>query len=350
MKTSRKKLPKNLNIALLLCLFFVQATIFAQNVSGEKSCVDCHKRTVKKDILHGPVASDCTVCHVPNGKQHPIEDEEGFTLLEEGAKLCFSCHEEEQKTISNNKYVHKPVARGECSECHEVHSSNDSKLIFSKSPDLCYFCHDKIETAISKSAFTHSVASEEGGCITCHSPHSSSEKKILVAKEKTLCLDCHDKTIEKDGRKITNINKLIAESKVQHPALDDGCSVCHNPHASENKFLLNIAYPTGNYAPGTEENYDLCFGCHDTDLLLLETTKYATQFRDGERNLHYLHVNKKQKGRTCVNCHSVHGSSREHLIPETVKFGGWNMPLKFKPFDDGGSCASGCHKEERYTR
>ncbi len=355
METTKKAITGNFifnfkafqNGILFTCLLFIQVTIFSQNTTSEKACVDCHKRTVKKDILHGP-AADCTSCHKSNGKEHPLEDVEGFVSLEEGASLCFSCHEEEKPAITGNKYVHKPVSKGECLECHEVHSSNDPKLIFAKSPDLCYFCHDKLEKSIEKSAVVHLPATEEGGCVGCHSPHSSPEKKMLVSNPKTLCLSCHNKTLTKGDRKITNIDKLLKKSKVVHPALKKSCNSCHDPHASENKYLLSIPYPLGNYAPGTEENYELCFGCHDTDLLLLERTKYATEFRDGDRNLHYVHVN-KEKGRTCNNCHSIHGSSREHLIPETVKFGSWNMPLKFKALENGGSC-KGCHEERKYTR
>ncbi len=356
MRTNKKSLAKNFMFnfiklsgrMLFTCLLLTQVHVLGQNKTNEKTCVECHKRTVKNNILHGPVAAECTNCHIPTGMEHPLEDVEGFSLLAEGSDLCFTCHEEEQATIASNKYIHKPVSQGECLECHEVHSSNDPKLIFSKSPDLCYFCHNEIEKSVEKSSVVHQPVKEEGGCVGCHSPHSSPEKKMLVSNPKTLCLSCHDKTLIKGDRKIANIDSLLKKSKMVHQALNKSCNSCHDPHASENEYLLSIYYPTGNYAPGTEDNYELCFGCHDTDLLLLETTEYATEFRDGDRNLHYVHIN-KEKGRTCNNCHSVHGSSREHLIPETVKFGNWNMPLVFKKTENGGSC-KGCHEEKAYVR
>ena len=356
MKTKKKSLAKNFIISivkpsgsiLLTCMLLIQFNLLSQKSNSEKTCVECHQRTVKKEILHGPVAADCTSCHIPNGKEHPLEDISGFTYLEEGSNLCFTCHEEEGNTITNNKYVHKPVSRGECTECHEVHSSNNPKLIFAKSPDICYFCHSKLEKAIENLAVVHLPATQEGGCIGCHSPHSSPERKMLVSNPKELCLSCHNKTITKGDRKIANIDQLIRKSKVVHAALDRSCNSCHEPHASENKSLLDVYYPTGVYAKGTEENYELCFGCHDTELLLAETTKIATEFRDGENNLHYVHVN-KEKGRTCNTCHNMHGTINEHLIPETVKFGKWDMPLVFKQTENGGSC-KGCHAELSYTR
>ncbi|MCF6307580.1 MAG: cytochrome c3 family protein [Flavobacteriaceae bacterium] len=353
MKTSIKSIEimglRNFITKVLFILFIINLQLHAQEITTEKTCVDCHSRTVKNKIVHGPTATDCLICHIPNGKKHPVEDEEGFTLLYEGAALCYSCHEEARDVYLEVKYIHDPVKKGDCMECHEVHSSNDSNLIFAKSPDLCYFCHDELESFIKKSKIVHTPATKEGGCVNCHSPHSSSIKKILLKNEKALCLECHNETIKVDKREISNIEKLIRESEFKHEALDDGCTVCHNPHASENLYLLNVPYPTKNYAEGTEENYDLCFGCHDADLLLLEKTKYATEFRNGEQNLHYIHINKK-KGRTCVNCHSIHGSSRDHLVPETVKFGSWDMPLKYIATEQGGTCLSGCHKEQSYSR
>ena len=338
-------ISRYINGIILMWIFLIQMSAIGQN--NEKTCVDCHKRTVKKEILHGP-AADCTSCHKPNGKKHPIEDVVAFTYLEEGANLCFSCHEEEKDVIIKKKYLHKPVAKNECSECHEIHSSNDPKFIFAKPPDLCYFCHDEIEKSIEKSTLVHSPATDSGGCIICHSPHSSNRKKLLVSNGRELCLSCHDKTITVGERKITNIDKLLKESRFEHEALEKSCNACHDPHASNYKYLLTTSYPTGNYAKGSEEIYEMCFGCHDPDLLLAERTEYATEFRDGDKNLHFLHVN-REKGRTCNNCHSLHGSSRKYLIPETVKYGKWDMPLVFKKFENGGSC-KGCHREKRYTR
>lgn len=329
-------------------LFLSPLSVLSQSGVQEKTCIDCHKRTVKKDILHGPVGADCTNCHKPNGQKHPLENVSGFSLIANGAKLCYTCHKSFQSTIKTYKRVHPPVAKGECLECHEVHSSNDSNLIFTKPPDLCYFCHSKIEKKVNKSKIVHLPVKEEGGCIICHSPHASNQKKLLVSKNRTLCLSCHNKVIMKGDREITNIDKLLKESKVQHPALKKRCTACHRPHASNNKFLLKYPFPTGNYAKGTEETYELCLQCHDPDLLLAERTTTATEFRDGDRNLHFVHVN-KEKGRACLNCHNVHGSKRDHLIPETVKFGSWDMPLKYIGRKNGGSC-SGCHKVRSYTR
>ena len=65
-------------------------------------------------------------------------------------------------------------------------------------------------------------------------------------------------------------------------------------------------FPAGEYAAYSDKEYALCFTCHKRDLLQFPDTSFATDFRDGERNLHYLHVNKSEKGRSCRMCHNIH--------------------------------------------
>ena len=336
---------KNFTCALLLLL---SVSLTAQN-SSDNACVECHKRTVQKDILHGPTATDCTSCHEANGQKHPQEDVAGFTLFAPGAELCYSCHTEfkEEKIL---KYVHKPVKNGECTECHEVHSSNDSKLVFARAPDLCFFCHSNFDKDREKAKSVHTASYEGDACAMCHDPHSSAERKLLKDDKKQLCLNCHNKEIQKkDGGLIVNFEKKLTKSSHTHPALNSSCTSCHNPHFSERDKLLQEDFTIGSYVKGIEENFALCFQCHDTDLLNLEKTDVYTQFRDGERNLHFVHVN-KEKGRNCTNCHDVHAANNTKLIAATVKFGRWDMPLNYIEKENGGTCATGCHKERSYSR
>lgn len=337
-------------ILLTACILIPQIVVFGQNTSSSKDCIECHKKTMNKSRLHGPVAVDCYSCHTSNGEKHPLKNIEGFTLIEQGADLCYSCHKETHTSITSNKYIHTVIKKKkDCLGCHEVHSSNDSDFVKAKSPDLCLSCHEKLDKKIKNATITHSQVTKDGGCIECHSPHSSPEKKLLVTNGRELCLTCHNETIETENRNITNIGKLLDENKVQHRALRKKCTSCHDPHASKNNNFLKASYPIGNYANAVIENYELCFNCHDSDLLVLKNTTTATEFRNGDQNLHFVHLN-KEKGRACVNCHDVHASSGEYLIPETVKFGNWDMPLRYISLENGGSCASGCHKELKYIR
>ena len=76
-----------------------------------------------------------------------------------------------------------------------------------------------------------------------------------------------------------------------------------------------------------------------------------TGFRNGTDNLHYRHVARKQKGRTCLACHSVHASSGQKLInPEGIPFGQWKIPIRFVATETGGGCVPGCHRSLDYDR
>ena len=96
----------------------------------------------------------------------------------------------------------------------------------------------------------------------------------------------------------------------------------------------------------------MCFECHNRQMALMAKTKTLTGFRDGKVNMHYLHVNKKPKGRTCRACHQVHASSQEKHIRVSVPFGDieWELPVIFTISEDGGSCQVGCHAPKGYRR
>ncbi len=138
---------------------------------------------------------------------------------------------------------------------------------------------------------------------------------------------------------------------VLHGPIKDGtCTACHDPHGAKFANLLAKEFPADAYAPYTDTEYELCFSCHKRDLLQYPDTSFATGFRDGERNLHYLHVNNKAKGRSCRLCHNMHGSANPKLIADAVPFGKWSLPLKFVKTETGGGCSPGCHKPQYYDR
>ena len=136
---------------------------------------------------------------------------------------------------------------------------------------------------------------------------------------------------------------------IHAPVSDPGCSACHAAHTPDNFFLLSAAYPTGSYSDGKKENFAHCFDCHDPALMEEVETTSATSFRDGNKNLHYVHVT-REKSRNCTTCHDIHGSKYTYLVAEKVPFGKWEMPMKFSVTGTGGSCLTGCHKKLSYSR
>ncbi|MBI5506157.1 MAG: cytochrome c3 family protein [Deltaproteobacteria bacterium] len=294
-------------------------------------CKSCHEDHVDFKVLHGPVSNgECTACHTPH------ESDTATLLLREGADLCMGCHTD-MKDVLKKKTVHAAVEAG-CTSCHNPHGSKNAKLLSEPVPDLCFTCHTDIDDAIKEAKVPHPALDMPESCVSCHSPHSSDNDTLLQQPQKDVCLACHDTVAS-------------ATMPVLHGPDNDGkCSRCHAPHGSKLEKLLVREFPADAYLPYTDTAYALCFGCHKRDLLQYPQTSFATNFRDGEKNLHYIHVNNKQKGRSCRLCHSWHGSKKPKLIADTVEFGQWKMQMKFVKTDSGGGCSPGCHNPRYYDR
>ena len=320
-----------------------EAYLLKKNPTGEV-CAQCHTlESAKKRFKHDPVAKgDCAKCHDPH------QSDLDRLLVKEPPALCLKCHKTQAAEMKMSN-VHPPF-QNNCLNCHNQHSSNEEKLLDLTTQNLCLYCHTDMQKKMDNSTTVHGAITDKRSCINCHSPHASNEKRFLVKDTKTLCLSCHDRSYTNGSKKIENIGQVLQKSKNIHGAIDKvGCTGCHDPHASSNPFLLNKSFPSGSYAAANKENFALCFNCHKSDLMEKAVTTTATGFRNGDKNLHAVHIN-GEKGRSCVICHNPHGSNNDHLINDKTQFGGWEMPLRFKPIENGGSCAPGCHAERKYER
>ncbi|MEN8191399.1 MAG: cytochrome c3 family protein [Bacteroidota bacterium] len=315
----------------------------AENV-GEL-CAECHKLDVTNHtVKHGPVAiGQCQVCHDPHQSANQM------LLREDPQQLCFGCHTEKQEML-NHSTVHAAYDEG-CLDCHNPHGSENEYLVTDKIPNLCLECHDDMGTEFQNAKTVHNIINQEKSCISCHLPHTSQTGSLLVKEGKDLCFTCHDKKYKNEKRTLKNIHKIVTNSKYKHDAVSTGdCLNCHFSHSSSNNYLLNSEFPFGSYAKNIEPySFNQCFQCHDGSALTQAKTLTATNFRDGDVNMHYLHIS-QNKGRNCTLCHNVHGSQKPHLIAKTVQFGKWAMPVNYKVIENGGSCAPGCHGTLKYVR
>ncbi len=342
-------------------------------------CEACHDPISNPEKAHEPVVSgECLICHSPHSSSN-----EGLLLKEKIADLCAECHDSEEWT---GKKQHSPVQEGSCTSCHNAHESVNTKLLLNEVPELCFNCH-KQEKKESELGNIHSPF--ESDCLDCHLTHQSEQNILLTSILPELCFQCHDDFLNTDGgnksihppvqktkqcanchsphasehemflkennsvlcfqcHENKNPDDQLPNTQIHEP-LNDGCSSCHQPHVSKFLTLLNGKFPEVNYTEGKTASYEICFECHDSGLLELETTTDATDFRNGDKNLHFLHVN-KEKGRTCINCHDVHITRQLHLLAEKTPFGSWNMPLSFTELEKGGECQTGCHAVKKYER
>jgi predicted CXXCH cytochrome family protein len=337
--------------ALLLAVFLSFSPLWAGQKPTEptENCTtrECHNSYSQKKYIHKPVALGvCKFCHkLVDPKEH------SFKLFRTRTELCGGCHQEQTKNLNiipsteqlrskaqvgKGKYLHKPLEEGKCLECHNPHSSNYKfQLAAATVAALCLKCHEKSEGV----KYPHKPVAE-GECNLCHDSHSSSYKPLLIKNQRQLCFSCHEDTKA----------ELERFKYIHKPVVDRGCRVCHEPHGSNYFGVLIKEYTPEFYAPFDISNYDLCFSCHQADKVLVKESESLTDFRNGKTNLHYLHVNTPERGRTCRACHAIHASNEPKHLRKAVPYGGWEIPIQFEKTETGGGCSPGCHHARAYDR
>jgi len=309
---------------------------------GQDLCFKCHEdNKTKQKFVHGPVAAgDCIACHDPHTSPND------FQLMAAGNDLCYTCHVDKKAEFAAGKDIHPPVA-DRCTNCHDPHGTPYKYQLVKAVPDLCFSCHDKIKDLVAKAKVPHKPIQMEGSCINCHNPHVSNFTPLLRAAGADLCLSCHNKPLGN----ISNMKAWLDANPDKHgPARTGDCTGCHGVHGTDNPKILIDYYPPEFYAPYSTDKYALCFDCHNKDMAIEEFTTTLTGFRNGDKNLHFVHVNKNPKGRTCRACHEVHAGKQQKHIREKVPFGKLSYPIRYTKTDSGGSCVVGCHVERGYDR
>lgn len=301
-------------------------------------CFNCHEEEMfAKDHKHGPVATgDCIACHFP----HASANNKLLIAPQNEGKLCFTCHENVKEQMGR-KVLHDPVSE-DCNNCHDPHSSPSQFQLLAPIAKLCKDCHldisPEVYETIDNAVFKHKPVAE-GECTECHFPHGSEVASLLKGKGVKLCGTCHE-----------DLGEEIAISKNLHgPVKTGACSECHNVHGSTFSRLLVRYFPEDFYNEYKPNEYDLCFGCHNKDVAKTRDTTQLTNFRDEKYNLHFFHVNRK-KGRSCIACHDPHASDQGKHIRYEVPFGKWSYPIEFTPDKNGGGCLVGCHAPKKYDR
>ncbi len=208
-------------------------------------------------------------------------------------EMCLSCHED----LTKGKSLHPALQMG-CTTCHTALDASrvphriTNSLDFglqAKGRTLCFNCHDK-------TAFTHRNIHPaiNVGCTACHNPHSSNKEKLLTATPPELCYNCH--------------NKRTFERGNVHPALQMGCTACHNPHSTETEKLLVKDLP------------DVCFNCHDSGVF--QKTNVHVPVQAGLcTSCHNPHSSRNRKllntepPELCYNCHDKRPFTKKNIHP-----------------------------------
>ena len=360
----------------LLVFLLMVFSLLGGPVWAASGCVvaECHAPFDSAKYLHQPAAdNDCISCHEVVDGVHPAAGSVKLVVPE--PELCLQCHENPAENMSN---PHSVLADG-CTGCHDPHQSDLPALVLQPGGKLCLTCHDgvmdgktiktkgqtiygvavgamdlfgevdetglvagieNIEDCTPEAKYVHGPVSA-GSCYFCHESHGSDNQAMLTLPGNGTCVACH-----------AEIKKISDTAVSQHePVANGNCWDCHAPHVSNYKPYLKAFYPEEFYVPYENENFALCFNCHDKNAFLYERTSEATEFRNRDQNLHYFHVNRSDKGRVCKSCHGVHGGDQEKLLMSSVPgFGKWDIPLTWANDGERATCYVGCHRPKTYDR
>jgi predicted CXXCH cytochrome family protein len=291
-------------------------------------------------------SSNCAICHVSADPKNPGPTKKA------GNALCYGCHEEFQEIMA--RPVKHPPAVVACTNCHNAHNSMEKKLLHEEQTAECFDCHKNVKAAADGARVKHGALTVNKKCANCHNPHGTNIDKLLTALPFDQCVSCHavDDLKDWEGVTLTNYKRYLDENKVWHkPVVGKDCSACHRTHGGANYRLLVAEFPRQFYVPYDAKSYALCYGCHNDRVVTAEQTTTLTNFRNGSRNLHYVHVRKQEeRGRTCRACHDVHAAKQDQRIRDGVPFGQWFLKINFTRTLTGGTCAKTCHESQSYSR
>ncbi len=318
-------------------------------VKGAESCAKCHDNSEgDAHVAHNPeLAGACGACHDPHSSPNQK------LLSAPGRDLCLGCHVVVGLQLDLLHTTHPP-ARSDCLICHDPHATDTPGMLIKSPESLCTGCHVEVRHMIDGAISQHAAVTNERSCLNCHDPHASDHVRLLREETMTLCFECHDRTQDREGGGIVaDIELQIAKGASVHGPVEEGnCVACHQIHGGDFERLLRREYSIGAYTTFDEGSYSLCFGCHDRSLAAFEKAAVVTQFRNGDRNLHFVHVAKNEKGRTCHVCHDPHAGLNEHHLRGSVPYGpsGWKLPIAWSATENGGSCSAACHETLEYNR
>ncbi len=317
-----------------------------RETTNAQLCGRCHENVAfGKKFLHYPVQTgECNTCHRPHASRYP-------KLLDAvGTDLCLSCHRDFEARMAKVNFSHKALEDG-CTQCHDAHGSAYPMEVTQSLPDLCLSCHEEIKDNTT-AVYKHPAALGDRACLTCHTAHGGNLARLMNDLPVRICMNCHDKEIvTKSGEVVAAVAEVNDQAMFKHSPIRDGqCGGCHSTHGGDKPLLLQRAYPPELYQRFSADKYDLCFGCHDEQLAEHEPAQGLTSFRNGDHNLHFVHVSKSDRGRSCRACHSTHAGKYDQLIRDWVQYGKWRLPIQFTKTLTGGTCVTGCHVAFSYDR
>lgn len=204
---------------------------------SQDGCVSCHANVVDQTpVRHSTTVNrQCLTCHQQYLKPWRI----GFaaSAVED---LCVTCHTG-KKEWSSRSSIHGPMVAGGCTLCHNPHGEvNRYQLWGDGKVELCITCHGDMENLLAKEKpvrFVHGIILGPG-CVACHDPHATDNDFILRQPINDLCVSCHPRFAGlKRGHPVGG-HPVAGPDEKRRSGRELTCVSCHDPHGSGYRFML----------------------------------------------------------------------------------------------------------------
>jgi predicted CXXCH cytochrome family protein len=229
----------------------LQETRFIEKLGleAQESCTVCHQDILKVAWQHSPASSKlCLTCHQQSLQPWRIGFPSGNS-----EDICFACHN--SKLIwKSSQYVHGPLIAGGCTLCHNPHGSDNRNYLWAENTlSLCVTCHSEKDHQQSKERRLPYVHGLGITCTMCHDPHATDNIFVLQKPINQLCIGCHYQFNGIDRGHPVDHHPLKGPKEIRRPGRELSCSSCHDPHGSAYVFML-----VGEPMDGL-----VCRVCHD---------------------------------------------------------------------------------------
>jgi predicted CXXCH cytochrome family protein len=283
------------------------------------ACNNCHRTHAAGQgprLLAWPVEVDnCAVCHQGNVAAKDVAAQ--FT---DGAKIS-------RHPVGAESWLHDPRENPAitprhvtCVDCHNPHATDATPA----ADGIVSGALRSVPGITTDGSALREALQEHEVCNKCHGPTEPVTPGILRAEPTRIVrLKIDPSNASFHPVAAVGRNATIAGLRPGYTASSRiSCIDCHNnddwmagslapkgPHASRYSPILVRQYRTEDRTPESFENYELCYQCHDRDVLL---TPRLTGFP------HATHVVDRQA--SCATCHDAHGSRQNaHLINFMVR-------------------------------
>lgn len=118
----------------------------------------------------------------------PLHGASPVTVAVDAEQHCARCHPAVAAEFRQPNRHPVPEGRMRCSSCHDVHGARPRVRDLELAERRCVGCHPRYRGPF---VFAHQAGRREG-CVVCHLPHGSSNRRLLQqADTQQNCLQCH---------------------------------------------------------------------------------------------------------------------------------------------------------------